>query len=194
MNRFHSGMRGHGFSDLLRSMSKNKSIQIPANNLQHGAKPELGGSTLRRPNDKAIIKHMDAKDKSGSRNGRRGSGSHDAPRRAPEMDPEHRIARGSAGTEGRSIHHPTHVKRAGSVPGEHLIGARRTKFTKSRTGMLKGSSGMSDFVEHKHGVPGHQSVINRGPVPHGGYKHGKAPSRTRVANLAKKLSFHTSVH
>lgn len=191
MNRFHGHMSGHGFSDLLRS-AKNKSIQMPANNLQHGAKSQHGGSTQRRPNDKATQTHMDAKNFSGSRAGRRGSGAHDAPRRAPEMDPEHRIARGSPGTSGRTIHHATKIKRHHGVPAHHAIGANRTKFGKTRTGMLKGTTGLSAEANQEHGVPGHQSVINRGPVPTGGYKH--SASAARVSNLAKKLSFHTSVH
>jgi hypothetical protein len=193
MNRFHSGNRG-GFASLLRSMSKNKSIQIPANNLQHGAKPEHGGSTQRHPNNKSTQRHMDAKDNMGTRVGRRGSGAGQQPTRSPKLDPEHRIARGSPGTEGRTIHHKTHIKPHHSVPGEHLIGARRTNFSKTRTGMHKGSAGMSDFVNKQHGVPGHQSVINRGIVPSGGYKATKGVSRARVSNLAHKLDFHTSVH
>jgi hypothetical protein len=175
-------------------MSKNKSIQIPANNLQSGKKPQAGGSAgNRRPNDKATQKHMDAKTFSGTRIGRRGSGAHDAPSRSPQLDPEHRIARGSAGTEGRTIHHPTHIKKMHSVPAHHPIGAMRTQFKKSKPGMFKGETGMSDFVEHKRGVPGHQSVINRGMKPTGGFKHGRKTSAHRISDIAKKLSFHQSI-
>lgn len=192
MNRFHSGSHSHGFSNLLRSMSKNKSIQMPANNLQAGAKPEHGGSTQRRPNDKATIKHMEAKDSAGRQPG--GARISHGARRAMRTVPGHRIAEGPVGTDGRAIHHETDIERKHGVPGHHAIGANRSKFSKTRAGMFKGKSGMSPEVEDHEGVPGHQSVINRGIKPHGGFKHAKMPSRTRRMNLASKLNFHSSVH
>jgi hypothetical protein len=160
-----------------------KGVQLPANNLQAGAKPEHGGSTQRRPNDKAIQRHMDAKNSPARQPG--GARISHGPRKAQKLGDAagHRIARGSPGTSGREIHHKTEIERAGHVPAPHHIGALRTKFSKGKTPVKMGSSGMSPEVGGSPGVPGHQSVINRGVKPSGGYSHA------HKQKIASKLSW-----
>jgi hypothetical protein len=176
---------GHGsFSQLLRSAGKGNSIQKPVPMTQPGAKPEKGGSAgNRRPDNASTQRHMDAKTSAGHQPG--GTRISHGSKKAWVDKPSVRIAEGSPGTSGREIHKPNKMERAGKVPAEHLIGARRTKFGKSTTSKKLGTSGMSSEVSGRPGVPGHESVINRGPKGRGGRK----VSYGRRAGLARKLQY-----
>jgi hypothetical protein len=181
-------MHSHGFSNLLRRANAGHPVEKIART--PGAKPEMGGSAQRVPGDKSTIRHMDAKDRASSpKTSRRGSRG---PRMRQKLGDAHegRIARGSAGTSGRVIHHAPHIEREGGVPEFRPMGAKRNMSPGHETHSKKlGSSGMSDFVKHKPGVPAHKSVINRsGGNPGKADKLRRYPySATRKKNIAAKI-------
>ena len=185
---FGRGQGGHGFSELLRNTRRTGAgaVNLPNNHVSTpGGRPEAGGSKgERRPNDKATQRHMDAKDNAGHQPGgaRISHGS-----RKPWTDkPNVRINEEKPNRSPREINtYPTKKERAGTVPAPHLIGANRTKFSKSTTSKKLGSSGMSATVKSRPGLPEHQSVINRGPKGGGGRK----VSFGRRAKLARSISY-----
>ena len=159
MNRFGRGNGSGGFAALLRS-NGGRPVNKPNNAASTpGGKPEAGGSAgNRRPNDKGIQRHMDAKTSAGHQPG----GASKRAGHAAKLDPEHRIARGPVGTSGRIIHHAPEKESAKMHPGKHIsIGPHRSG-TSSQKLSSTGRTKMSPEVSGRPGTPAHQSVINRG--------------------------------
>ena len=184
---YHRAMHSRGFSQLLRSAG-HKGVQLPVNNKQTGASAETGGSSgNRKGNDAATQRFMDAKTSAGHQPG--GARISHGPKKAWTNKPSVRIAEGSTGTSGRVIHHATEKESAAMHPGkEILIGAKRS----GRSSHVLSSSGrthMSPEVESHEGMPAHQSVINRGIKPHGGFKHAKKFGMAKRMGMARKINW-----
>ena len=177
---FGRGQHSHGFSNLLRMAKGNGMQGIPASH------PPKGGSAgNRKPNNAATQKHMDAK------NSPRGGGprAYDRimnGRKSQKLGDsfEGRIARGSAGTEGRQIHHQTEITKKHETPGHISVGPHRSGKSSHKISRSSGSTGMSPEVSGRPGVPAHQSVINRS-----GSSKGRGVSYGRRQKMAHSIQF-----